>query len=155
VRDEPTILLSLSAGLNAVMRIDQITDDGIRSLVDGFYAKVRVDPNLGPIFKRAIPGDWGPHLATMRDFWSSVMLVSGRYKGNPVAKHLRLEGMEPRLFDRWLELSRRRATNCSMTTSQPCFASRQHALPKVSSLLCSIGQTGLGRGAQCDLRRHR
>ena len=43
-------------------------------------------------------------LATMRDFWSSVMLTSGRYKGNPVAVHLRIEGMEPRLFDRWLEL---------------------------------------------------
>ena len=23
---------------------------------------------LAPIFYRAIPGDWGPHLATMRDF---------------------------------------------------------------------------------------
>jgi hemoglobin len=40
----------------------------------------------------------------MRDFWSSVMLTSGRYKGNPMAAHLRLEGMEPRLFDRWMEL---------------------------------------------------
>jgi hemoglobin len=40
----------------------------------------------------------------MRDFWSSVMLTSGRYKGNPVAVHLRIDGMEPRLFDRWLEL---------------------------------------------------
>jgi hemoglobin len=59
---------------------------------------------LAPIFNRAIPGDWGPHLATMRNFWSSVMLTSGRYKGNPVAIHLRLEGMEPQLFSRWLEL---------------------------------------------------
>jgi hemoglobin len=33
-----------------------------------------------------------------------VMLTSGRYKGNPVATHLRLEGIEPRMFDRWLEL---------------------------------------------------
>jgi hemoglobin len=72
--------------------------------VDEFYAKVRADPELAPIFTRAIPGDWGPHLATMRDFWSSVMLTSGRYKGNPVAKHVRLEGMSRQLFDRWLEL---------------------------------------------------
>jgi hemoglobin len=75
----------------------------IRQLVDSFYAKVRNDPELGPIFERAIP-DWGPHLATMHDFWSSVMLTSGRYKGNPVAVHLRLEGIEPRLFARWLAL---------------------------------------------------
>jgi hemoglobin len=86
------------------MRIDQISEDGIRRLVDEFYAKVRTDAELAPIFNRAIPGDWGLHLATMRDFWSSVMLTSGRYKGNPVAVHLRIDGMDPQLFDRWLQL---------------------------------------------------
>jgi hemoglobin len=40
----------------------------------------------------------------MHDFWSSVMLTSGRYKGNPVAIHLRVEGIEPQLFARWLAL---------------------------------------------------
>ena len=84
--------------------IRPLSDDAIRHLVDGFYAKIRADSELGPIFDRAIPGDWGPHLATMHDFWSAVMLTSGRYKGNPVAVHLRVEGMEPRLFGRWLEL---------------------------------------------------
>ena len=77
-----------------------VSEDTIRHLVDRFYAKVRADPELGPIFERAIVGDWGPHLATMHDFWSSVMLTTGRYKGNPVAVHLRVEGIEPRLFDR-------------------------------------------------------
>jgi hypothetical protein len=67
------------------MKIDHISEDGIRRLVDEFYARVRADTELAPIFNRAIPGDWGLHLATMRDFWSSVMLTSGRYKGNPVA----------------------------------------------------------------------
>jgi hemoglobin len=86
------------------MSIGKISEEGIYRLVDEFYVKVRADPKLAPIFNRAIPGDWGPHLATMRDFLSSVMLTSGRYKGNPVAIHLRLEGMEPQLFNRWLEL---------------------------------------------------
>ena len=74
------------------MKIDQISEDGIRRLVDEFYARVRADTELAPIFNRAIPGDWGLHLATMRDFWSSVMLTTGRYKGNPVAVHLRSGG---------------------------------------------------------------
>jgi hemoglobin len=81
-----------------------ISEDGIRRLVDAFYAKVRLDPDLAPIFERAIPSDWGPHLATMCDFWSSLMLTSGRYKGNPLAVHQRLDGIAPHLFDRWLEL---------------------------------------------------
>jgi len=82
----------------------RLSEDAIRQLVDQFYIKVRADPQLGPIFERAIPGEWGPHLATMHDFWSSIMLTSGRYKGNPVAAHLRVEGMEPQLFGRWLAL---------------------------------------------------
>jgi hemoglobin len=83
---------------------DRVSEDGIRQLVDAFYAKVRIDPELGPIFARAIPGDWQPHLNKMYAFWSSVMLTSGRYKGNPVAKHLVVEGITLELFERWLAL---------------------------------------------------
>lgn len=80
------------------------TDDAIASLVDEFYARIRADAVLGPVFTRAIPGDWGPHLTTMRNFWSSVMTASGRYKGNPVAAHGRVDGIEIEMFDRWLAL---------------------------------------------------
>jgi hemoglobin len=83
--------------------MSRISEDSIRHLVDTFYGKVRADEQLGPIFNRAI-SDWGPHLATMYRFWSSVMLSSGQYKGNPVAAHVRLDGMEPHLFERWLKL---------------------------------------------------
>jgi len=82
-----------------------ITEDDIARLVEAFYAKVRRDPQLGPIFARALGEDgWDSHLATVRDFWSSVMLTSGRYKGAPLAVHMRLSGLTPGLFDRWLAL---------------------------------------------------
>ena len=83
-------------------KLDQITEEAIHRLVDDFYDKIRTDPELGPIFLRVIPGDWDPHLATMRRFWSSVMLTSGRYKGDPVTVHRRVAGIEMELFDRWL-----------------------------------------------------
>src|SRR5579875_1338846 len=87
------------------MQIPEITDGSIAVLVDRFYAKVRSDRDLGPIFEAAIADDaWPAHLGRMNDFWSSVMLTSGRYKGNPFAKHLKLEGLTPALFSRWLEL---------------------------------------------------
>jgi hemoglobin len=79
-----------------------ITEEAIAILVDRFYAKVRRDPLIGPVFMTAI-SDWDAHLATLRDFWSSVMLTSGRYKGNPMAAHLR-QPIEPEFFDRWLVL---------------------------------------------------
>jgi hemoglobin len=87
-----------------VEKLADVTEQNIRLLVDAFYVKVRADAVLGPIFARAIPGDWQPHLEKMVAFWSSVMLTSGRYKGNPVIKHLAIPGMTPELFTRWLAL---------------------------------------------------
>ena len=75
----------------------------IRDLVHGFYAKVREDAELAPIFNRVI-SDWDPHLEKMCAFWSSVMRTSGRYKGNPVVAHLRLKMVRPDHFQRWLTL---------------------------------------------------
>ena len=85
-------------------KLNYVSEDGIRQLVDAFYTKVRIDPELAPIFERAIPGDWQPHLTKMYAFWSSVMLTTRRYKGNPVAKHLAIPGIQPHLFQRWLRL---------------------------------------------------
>jgi hemoglobin len=80
------------------------TDDQIESLVAAFYARIRRDDELGPIFLAAIGEDWTAHLKTMCDFWSSVMNTSGRYKGKPIPAHLKLTGVEPRHFERWLRL---------------------------------------------------
>ena len=86
-------------------RYDLITEATIRSLIDAFYARVRDDPTLGPIFANAIAdAAWPAHLQKMYAFWSSVMLTSGRYKGNPVAVHHRVAGIAPPLFGNWLDL---------------------------------------------------
>ena len=53
-----------------------VTEEMIRTLVLTFYAKVRKDPTLGPIFDQAI-GDWDDHLEKLTDFWSSVMATIG------------------------------------------------------------------------------
>ncbi|MDG4879240.1 group III truncated hemoglobin [Mesorhizobium sp. WSM4935] len=87
-----------------VKDIAAVSEQQIRQLVDLFYDKVRADPELGPIFERVIQEQWEPHLRKMYDFWSSVMLTTGRYKGQPVAVHKRIEGLEIGLFDRWLAL---------------------------------------------------
>lgn len=45
-----------------------------------------------------------PHLEKMYAFWSSVMLTSGRYKGNPVYTHRKVAGIQPTMFGSWLDL---------------------------------------------------
>lgn len=88
-------------------RDSEISEAGIGRLVDRFYARVRLDALLGPVFAGAI-GDsdeaWAAHLARLRGFWSSMMLRSGRYHGDPFSAHLRLPGLAPHMFDRWLAL---------------------------------------------------
>lgn len=87
------------------MRIE-ITEADIARMVLTFYARVREDAVLGPIFNGAIE-NWPHHLDKLQAFWSSVLLTSGRYKGQPMAAHLRHEQhMTPENFARWLELWR-------------------------------------------------
>lgn len=88
------------------MTEDIVTEAQLALLVDRFYAKVRDDAELGPVFDGAI-SDWPHHLGKMVDFWSSVMLTSGRYKGNPMMMHLKhVVRIRPEMFVRWLELWR-------------------------------------------------
>ena len=70
-------------------RFTEITEPAIAALVARFYGKARLDPLIGPVFNNTID-DWDEHLRTLNAFWSSVMLTSGRYKGNPMAAHLKL-----------------------------------------------------------------
>ncbi len=74
----------------------------IERLVRGFYSRVREDELLGPVFDARIQ-DWEPHLHRMFAFWSSVVLGSGVYSGQPMRLHLPLP-VDARHFDRWLEL---------------------------------------------------
>ncbi|GAC1330960.1 MAG: group III truncated hemoglobin [Beijerinckiaceae bacterium] len=84
---------------------ESLSEEAIGAVLEGFYTTVRADPELGPIFVGAIRDDeWPAHMATIQDFWSAVMLKSGRYKGNPFQVHKEIEGMAPQLFDRWLDL---------------------------------------------------
>lgn len=81
----------------------------IEDLVRSFYAKIRRDEELGPIFSTVITGDWEPHLQKMFAFWSSLTMLTGRYKGQPMGAHLKLKMVKPHHFDRWLSLFRETA----------------------------------------------
>ncbi len=81
-----------------------VTEQMIQQLVHGFYAGIRKDPALGPIFNRVIGDNWDVHLARMCDFWSSVMLMTGRFKGTPMVAHARIPEIRPTHFARWLHL---------------------------------------------------
>ena len=85
----------------------ELNRSAITLLVNDFYADIRSDQALQPIFDGAIGAHWGPHLERMVDFWCSVMLSTGEFKGNVYGKHMLLQGVEPAHFRRWLTLFER------------------------------------------------
>jgi hemoglobin len=89
----------ITAAIQAETGIDEAM---IERLVRGFYARVRKDALIGPVFAARI-SEWEPHLQRMFAFWSSVALMTGRYHGQPMQKHQPLP-VDGRHFDRWLAL---------------------------------------------------
>lgn len=84
----------------AAMGIDEAF---IAALVDRFYAAIRDDAELGPIFAARVD-EWPKHLAQMNRFWQSILLSAGNFSGNPMMKHLAIPGLDQHHFDRWLRL---------------------------------------------------
>lgn len=107
-----------------------VTEAMVKQLVHAFYAKVRNDPLIGPVFARVIGEDWDPHLAKMGDFWSSVMLMSGRYKGNPMVAHMRLKTVQPLHFERWLELFAETAGEICAPQAAEAFVERSQNIAR-------------------------
>ncbi|WP_425984523.1 group III truncated hemoglobin [Brevundimonas sp. TWP1-2-1b1] len=109
----------------AVQRLREetgIDEAMIDALVEGFYARVRDDVLIGPIFAARIT-DWAPHLAQMKLFWSSIALSTGVYQGRPMPKHLPLP-IDARHFDRWLDLFVETARDLCPTVAANHFIER-------------------------------
>jgi hemoglobin len=79
------------------------TSQDVKTLVDGFYAKVNHDELLGPIFNDTAQVDWAQHLPKMYRFWESMLFGAGTYQGAPFPKHAVLPVQQAH-FERWLAL---------------------------------------------------
>ena len=77
-------------------------EDMITAVVDRFYRIAEQDPVIGPVFAGTV-GDWPGHLQIVRDFWSQILLGTSRYQGDAFKAHAGMT-LEPRHFDRWLEI---------------------------------------------------
>ena len=105
---------------------NRITEAEIASLVDRFYAKVREDDEIGPLFNQEVQ-NWDAHLALLKDFWSTVLLATGRYKGNPLITHFRLP-IEERYFGRWLALFTETASEVMTPPHVAIVANKAHLI---------------------------
>lgn len=121
-----------SAAKLAIERETGINEVIVKDLVHHFYAQVRNDEFLAPIFEGHI-SDWDIHLNRMCDFWSSVVLISGRYHGQPMQKHILLP-VDGKHFDRWLELFRESARQICSPIAAEYFIQRAERIAESMEL---------------------
>ena len=102
-----------------------LDEAGIVRVVDSFYDKVRADTVIGPVFSAHIASNqWPHHLASMYDFWSSLLLGSGRYNGRPMPKHMAMSELEDGHFMRWLALFKATVEELCLPPTAAVFVDR-------------------------------
>lgn len=112
---------------------DLCTEEEVKQLVHTFYASVRDDARLGPIFEAHVR-DWDRHLATMVDFWSGALRGTARFRGMPMPKHIALPGLSAELFRLWLTLFR--ATTARLGNAAMAVRANDLAARIAESLWC-------------------
>jgi hemoglobin len=74
---------------------------GVTRLVKWFYARVRFEPDLEPIFNANVP-KWGEHLELLIDFWCGQTGGPTTYGGG-LGKHARLD-LRQEHYATWLRV---------------------------------------------------
>lgn len=72
-------------------------------VVTRFYARVRADPDLGPVFAGHV-SDWQTHEEKIGRFWRNALLLQGCYDGNPMQVHRAAGDVKRAHFRIWLSL---------------------------------------------------
>ena len=89
--------------MNAMPPRFPITPEQIEQVMSRFYARVRKDPVLGPVFANHVD-DWPAHEAKIARFWRNAILFERSYDGNPMMAHMRAGDVRADHFDVWLAL---------------------------------------------------
>ena len=86
------------------------TREDISVLVNTFYAKIRKDDLLGPIFNHHIPEEeWPIHLHQLTNFWETNLFGVKNPKVSPGQKHMQVDAsmnysISETHFHQWLGL---------------------------------------------------
>ena len=92
-----------------IMLENEITKDNTSLLVMRFYTKVLKDEVISSFFIEKLGADmkntlWQKHIILLSDFWYTISLGKGDYRGNPFGPHLLIEGLKRESFESWLKI---------------------------------------------------
>lgn len=98
----------------------------LKKLLQHFYADVRQDAVLGPVFNAKIQ-DWPAHLEKIGSFWARQTGAASNYAGGFAAVHLPL-GLQAEHFTRWLGLWERNCRQHLDPASADWMIARAHEI---------------------------
>jgi len=119
----------------------RVSEAEISGLVEEFYARVQRDAVIGPIFNEQVE-DWPAHLTLLKEFWATVVLGAGRFKGNPLETHLKLQ-LEPEHFERWLALFAETARELLPTEKAGVFVEKSQRIAETLQRGIAARRSGL------------
>jgi len=97
--------------------LELCSEQEVTRLVHDFYARVREEPRLAPVFTARVH-DWDAHLAQLVDFWSAMLRGTRRFSGAPMPKHMAMDELDRDLFDRGRQLSPQPPAKCATPPMQ-------------------------------------
>ncbi|WP_424940843.1 group III truncated hemoglobin [Aliiroseovarius sp. S253] len=96
------------------LQLFDISPDQIDAVLARFYARIRVHPQLGPIFNGHVgttDAEWDTHIALITRFWRGAILREPGYDGSPMRAHMQAGNVRPEHFDPWIALFEEVATD--------------------------------------------
>jgi hemoglobin len=124
-------------------RID-LTRQEITDVVAAFYARVRVDAVLGPVFAVHVD-NWDEHEQKITAFWASAILHERSYSGNPMIAHMQAGNVRTGHFERWLGLFDEVLQTCVPTPQRHQWSALVHRIGRGLSL--GLADAERSRGA--------
>ena len=111
------------------------------TLIQGGGAGIDQVPAVKEILTAAaVEIDWDEHLAKLCDFWSSVTLMTGRFKGSPMAAHAGNGHIRDEHFPMWLALFEKTARDVCPPKAADLFVERSRMIGRSLSLGLAVSR---------------
>ena len=86
-------------------RAGGLTEALVGEVLEAFYARVRRDPVLAPVFEGIIKDDWPAHMERISSFWLTATRLGGGYEGRGfMPAHLKHAAIRAEQLPQWLRL---------------------------------------------------
>jgi hemoglobin len=116
-----------------------ITTPMVRDVVLRFYATVRRDAVLGPLFEHAIGADWDAHIERIVRFWLTATRLERSYDGSEFMRaHVKHRAIKVEHIPRWLALF-------EATLAERCSPPQAAALLDIAVRMAENIEIGLER----------